>query len=211
MPNYTGEVPEHQGRFFTFEGVDGSGKSTQLKLLARRLEAAGHNVTRAQEPGGTRVGQEIRRILLDARSTDLRPTPELLLYFASRAQNVEEVILPALERGHIVLSDRFTDSSAAYQGCARGLGLETIALLERIACRGLRPDLTFLLDLDPETALARASETRFELEGLSFQQRVRQAYLELHRSEPDRVVLIDAHRTRDQIAAEIWSRIEPYV
>ncbi len=199
------------GRFFSFEGVDGSGKTTQLERLAKRLEAAGRRVTRAQEPGGTRVGREIRRILLDARSTDLRSLPELLLYFASRAQNVEEVILPALAAGHIVLSDRFTDSSTAYQGCGRGLGVDTVAELDRIACRGLRPELTFLLDVDPEVSLARADQTRFEGEGLDFHRRVRAAYLEIHRREPGRVLLIDGSRGVQEIADEIWARVQPYV
>ena len=193
-------MPDFHGKFFTFEGLDGSGKTTQLEHLAQRLEAAGRTVVRAQEPGGTRVGREIRQILLDARSTDLRAVPELLLYFASRAQNVEEVILPALEAGHIVLSDRFTDSSTAYQGCARSLGVDVVATLDRIACGGLRPDLTFLIDLDPETGLRRADETRFERESLAF-----------HRREPGRVLLIDGRRAPDEIARDIWSRVQPYV
>lgn len=199
------------GKFVTFEGIDGCGKTTQLNRLVQRLEAAGRTVVRAQEPGGTRVGREIRKILLDARSTDLRAVPEVLLYFASRAQNVEEVILPALQAGHIVVADRFTDSSTAYQGSARGVGLETIAALERIGCRGIRPDLTFLLDVDPETGLARAHQTRFEREGLEFQRRVREAYLDLHRREPARVLLIDARRSIDEIAADIWGLAQSYV
>lgn len=204
-------MPDPQRRFFTFEGIDGSGKTTQLEHLAQRLEAAGHTVVRAQEPGGTRVGREIRKILLDARSTDLRATPELLLYFASRAQNVEEVILPALQAGHIVLSDRFTDSSTAYQGCARSLGVDVVATLDRIACRGLRPDLTFLIDLDPETGLHRADETRFERESLEFHRLVREGYLEIHRREPRRVLLIDGRGAPGEIARDIWSRVQPYV
>ena len=217
---YTGWVPERQGRFFTFEGPDGCGKSTQLEMLARRLEAAGHTVVRAQEPGGTRVGREIRKILLDRASTDLRATPELLLYFASRAQNVEEVILPALQAGHIVLADRFTDASTAYQGVGRGLGLDTVAAVERVACHGLRPDLTFLIDLDIETGLERAlgrnagaphDESRFERESLEFHRRVRQGYLDLHHREPQRVVLIDGRRPADEIAREIWERLRSYV
>lgn len=217
---YTGSLPDPQGKFFTFEGLDGSGKTTQLDQLAKRLEAAGHIVVRAQEPGGTRVGREIRKIVLDARSTDLRAVPELLLYFASRAQNVEEVILPALQAGHIVLADRFTDSSTAYQGCGRSLGLEVVAALERIACRGLRPDLTFLIDLDPETGVHRAldrdpaaddDETRFERESLAFHRRVREGYLEIHRQEPGRVLLIDGRRDADEIARDIWTRVQPYV
>ncbi len=213
-------MPNLPGKFFTFEGLDGSGKTTQLERLAQRLEAAGHTVVRAQEPGGTRVGREIRKIVLDARSTDLRAVPELLLYFASRAQNVEEVILPALQAGHIVLSDRFTDSSTAYQGYARSLGVDAVATLERVACRGLRPDLTFLIDLDPETGVHRAlgrdpaaaaDETRFERESLAFHRRVREGYLEIHRREPGRVLLIDGRRAPDEIARDIWSRVQAYV
>ncbi|MBI3667836.1 MAG: dTMP kinase, partial [Acidobacteria bacterium] len=136
-------MSEYAGAFLTFEGIDGSGKTTQLELLTNRLEAAGYSVVRAQEPGGTRVGREIRRILLDAASSDLRAMPELLLYFASRAQNVEEVILPALRSGRVVVADRFTDASVAYQGFGRGLGFETVAALDQIVPRGLKPDLTF--------------------------------------------------------------------
>lgn len=203
--------------FVTFEGVDGSGKTTQLNLLAARLEAAGRRVVKAQEPGGTRVGREIRRILLEASSTDLRAVPELLLYFASRAQNVEEVILPALEAGAIVLADRFTDASAAYQGCGRGLGLEMVQALDRIACRGLKPDLTFLLDVEVEAGLRRAlgrnarsprDESRLEREDPDFHRRVRQGYLDIHSREPERVRLLDGRRPRQQVAAEIWSLLE---
>lgn len=208
------------GAFLTFEGLDGSGKTTQLVRLAEKLEAAGYGVVRAQEPGGTRVGLEIRRILLDAASTDLRAIPELLLYFASRAQNVEEVILPALEAGRIVLSDRFTDASTAYQGCGRGLGIETVMSLDRIACRGLRPHLTFLIDIDIETSVRRAlgrnagaavDESRLERESLEFHRRVREGYLDLHRREPRRVLRIDGARPAEEIAAEIWSRTERFL
>jgi dTMP kinase len=208
-------VPAPPGAFLTFEGIDGSGKTTQLRRLAERLTAAGYDIVCAQEPGGTRVGREIRKILLDAVSTDLRPVPELLLYFASRAQNVEEVILPALEAGRVVLSDRFTDASTAYQGCGRGLGIETVRTLEQIACRGLRPDLTFLIDLDIETAVRRAlerssaaasgDETRFEREQREFHERVRRGYFEIQRREPERVRPIDGNRDPETIAGEIWS------
>jgi dTMP kinase len=205
-------MPPHPGRLFTFEGIDGSGKTTQLELLARRLKQAGRVVVCAQEPGGTRAGREIRRLLLDAGSSDLRPMTELLLYFASRAQNIEEVIRPALADGRIVLCDRFTDASAAYQGYARGLGMDTVLALERIACGGLKPDLTFLLDVEPETGLRRQSrQTRFEREGVEFQRRVREGYLEIHRREPGRVLLIDGGRPAEEIARDIWSRVQAYV
>ncbi len=129
--------------FLTFEGMDGSGKTTQMKFLAERLRRAGRGVLECAEPGGTPIGMQIRRVLLDSANQELRPTAELLLYFACRAQNVDEWIMPALAEGRIVLSDRFTDSSlAVYQGCGRGLGVETVLALDRIACRGLEPDLT---------------------------------------------------------------------
>ena len=134
----------HPGIFITFEGMDGSGKTTQMHRLAARLRALRHTVLETLEPGGPPVAQKIRRILLDSANQELSPTTEILLYFASRAQNVDEWITPALARGEIVLSDRFTDSSLAYQGVGRGLGIDTVQALERIACRGLKPDLTIL-------------------------------------------------------------------
>src|SRR3981081_4011588 len=130
-----------RGRFITFEGMDGSGKTTQMHRLAARLRAVGRPALEPAEPGGTPIGLKIRRILLDAANQELCPSAELLLYFASRAQNVDEWILPALGRGEIVLADRFTDSSLVYQGCGRGLGAENVMALDRIACRGLKPDL----------------------------------------------------------------------
>src|SRR2546425_4828693 len=166
-----------RGRFITFEGIDGSGKSTQMRMLAERLRADGHDVLEAVEPGGTAIGRQIRRILLDAANHDLRPTAELLLYFASRAQNVDECILPALAAGKIVLCDRFTDSTLAYQGYARGLGAETVLALDCIACHGLEPDLTLLIDVDLDTGLGRmrarntaetVSETRMDEQSLEF-------------------------------------------
>ena len=144
--------------FLTFEGMDGSGKTTQMRLLAERLRARGRDVLETAEPGGTRIGIEIRRILLDAANQELGPTAEMLLYFACRAQNLDEWITPALAEGKIVLSDRFTDSTLVYQGCGRGLGAEAVMTLDRIACRGLVPDLTLLIDIDLETSLRRARQ-----------------------------------------------------
>ncbi len=160
------------------------------------------------------MGREIRRILLDAASTDLRPLPEALLYFASRAQNVEEIILPALAKGSIVLADRFTDASMAYQGYGRGLGEEIVMALDRLACRGLQPDLTFLIDIDIETSLWRAltrnsggrpNESRMERESADFHERVRAGYLEIAARNPSRVRIIDGRKTPDEVADEIWS------
>lgn len=189
-----------RGRFITFEGIDGSGKTTQMRILAERLRREGREVLEAVEPGGTEVGSQIRRILLDSANQDLRPTAELLLYFASRAQNVEQCILPALSQGKIVLCDRFTDSTLAYQGYGRGLGEETVLTLDRIACQGLAPDLTVLVDVDVDTGLARArvrntgtagSETRMDDQSLDFHRKVREAYLDLARKHAGRFRIID--------------------
>jgi dTMP kinase len=208
------------GRFITFEGIDGSGKTTQMRMLAERLRREGREVLEAVEPGGTAVGAQIRRILLDSTNQDLRPTTELLLYFASRAQNVEQCILPALSAGKIVLCDRFTDSTLAYQGCARGLGEETVLTLDRIACHGLSPDLTLLVDLDLETGLARArvrntgttgSETRMDDQSVEFHRKVRAAYLDLAKKHAARFRVIDGRGTPEFVAARVWESVAAYV
>jgi dTMP kinase len=206
--------PERRGLFITFEGPDGSGKSTQARLLAQRLRGEGRAVVESVEPGGTPIGQQIRRILLDPANKELAPTAELLLMFAARAQNVEQWILPALQQGHIVISDRFTDSSIAYQGAGRGLGRDRVLELDRIACRGVVPDLTICIDLDTETGLARAlarggMETRLEEQAIEFHHKVREAYHELARSEPQRFRLIDGRGTPDAIAAKVWEQVTP--
>ena len=163
---------------------------------------------------------QIRRILLDSANQELSPTTEVLLYFASRAQNVDEWILPALRRGEIVLSDRFTDSSLVYQGCGRGLGAETIVTLDRIACRGLKPDLTLLVDIDAETSLARARarnvaqphpETRMDEQSLDFHRQVYRAYHALAAREPERVKILDGRAGIDAIEREAWTIVSAYV
>lgn len=208
------------GLFITFEGMDGSGKTTQRARLASRLRASGRTVLETAEPGGTRIGAQIRRILLDAANQDLSPSAELLLYFASRAQNVDETIQPALARGEVVLADRFTDSSLVYQGFGRGLGADNVLALDRIACRGLKPDLTLLLDIDPETSLARAharnragsgDETRMDEQSLEFHRRVHAAYLQLAESEPSRIKLISGCAPPDEVENAIWRMVSPYV
>lgn len=206
--------------FLTFEGMDGSGKTTQMHRLAGRLRAAGRTVLETAEPGGTAIGREIRRILLDARNQELSATAELLLYFASRAQNVDELIVPALGRGEIVLADRFTDSSLVYQGCGRGLGADTVTALDRVACRGLKPDLTILVDINVETSLARAharntagsgSETRMDEQSVDFHRKVYDAYQALADREPERIKRVDGRRTIDEVEQAIWEIVSAYV
>ncbi len=186
--------------FITFEGIDGCGKTTQFRMLAQWLRDHGKDVVETVEPGGTAIGRQIRKILLDPASADMQPRTELLLYFASRAQNVDQVIRPALDSGRIVLCDRFTDSTLVYQGCGRGLDTNVVLDLDRIACRGLKPDVTLLIDIDAETSLMRAkrrnervglAESRIDEEDAAFHERVRQGYLALAKAELERIVVID--------------------
>lgn len=186
-------------------------------MLAARLRESGRAVLETAEPGGTPIGLQIRRVLLDSANTDLKPTTELLLMFAARAQNVEQWILPALGRGEVVLCDRFTDSTLVYQGSARGMGAEVVYEVDRIACRGLVPDLTLVIDIDVETGLERAHrrsvrtqdvETRMEQQDLSFHRKVREAYRQLASDEPQRVKLIDGSRAELAVAADVWAAAE---
>ncbi len=206
-----------RGLFLTFEGLDGCGKSTQMRLLAARLRAAGRTVVETIEPGGTAAGSQIRRILLDPENGNLDPIAEMLLYFAARSQNVAEVLLPALNRGEIVLSDRWTDSTWAYQGYGRGLGSSIVQDLDEIACRGHKPDLTFLIEIDLETSLARArsrnresaaADTRMDDQSRAFFERVREGYDTLAAALPERIVRIDGHGTVEEVAARVWSALQ---
>jgi dTMP kinase len=197
----------HRGRFITLEGLDGCGKSTQLEKLAAVLRADGFSVVMTREPGGTETGEKIRKLLLDTATARLSPLSELALMFASRAQHITEVIQPALAEGRIVLCDRFTDSSEAYQGGGRKLGNEPVLALHRILCGDLQPELTILMDSDVAASVERArrrnqartasnsaetDENRFEHESRAFFERVRNAYLAIAAREPQRVVVVDA-------------------
>jgi len=206
--------------FITFEGVEGSGKSTQIQALAGYLRLRGERVLITREPGGCPIADAIRAILLDPGNRGLVPRAELLLYAAARAQHCTEVITPALRAGTTVLCDRFADATTAYQGGGRGLDASLIAALNEVATAGLRPDLTLLLDFPAELGLARARdrnrhasqlhEGRFELEELAFHQRVRSAYLELAAAE-DRFRLIDATGTAGEVSARITATVEAFL
>ena len=195
--------------FITFEGIEGSGKSTQLGLTAERLR--GRAVV-TKEPGGTAIGRALREVLLDPASRDLTPMAELLLYFADRAQNVAEVVRPGLDEGRVVLCDRYVESSLAYQGWGRGLSREAILSLAELATGGLRPDLIVLLDLPVEEGLARVgrrgSHDRLESEKGTFHQRVREGYLELMAAEPERWLRLDASAEPGTVFARLWEALE---
>lgn len=215
------ETPRGQrGHFITFEGPDGSGKSTQLRLLGERLRAEGFDVLETAEPGGTAIGQQIRRVLLDAKNQELSPVTELLLMFAARAQNTDQWVLPALRQGKIVLSDRWTDSTLAYQGAGRGLGPEVVLEVDRVACRGLVPDMTIYVDIGVEAGLARAKarnektdaiETRLDEQALDFHKRARAAYLKLASDEPDRVKLVDGSKAPAAVAENVYATVLPLI
>ena len=209
-------VSSRRAKFITFEGLDGCGKSTQMERLAHALRKQDIPVIVTREPGGTAAGEKIRGLLLDTRTSGLAPMAELALMFAARAQHTEEVILPALAAGHIVLCDRFTDSSEAYQGGGRKLGSKPVHDLHRTLVGDLQPDLTILMDSDVAASVDRArrrnrahsktntsDENRFERENRAFFTRVRNTYLEIAKREPGRVALVDARGTPNQTHARI--------
>lgn len=184
-----------KGLFITLEGVDGCGKSTQADLLVEELEASGREVVRLRDPGGTRLSEKIRLLVLDPGNAEMCDECELLLYEAARAQLVREVIIPALERGTTVVCDRFYDSTLAYQAYARGLSFELVTAANVLGSCGVKPDVTLVFDLSPQEALRRATTERtdrLEGEGTSFQERVRDGYLRLSQQEPERIHVIDA-------------------
>lgn len=199
-------MPSARGTFISLEGVDGSGKSTQASLLVERLREQRREVVALREPGGTPISEKIRALLLDPENAEMADECELLLYEASRAQLVREVIEPALLRGAIVVCDRFYDSTHAYQHGGRGLSDALVSRANELGCCGLSPDVTLVLDIDPAAALARATAQgadRLEAEGLAFQQRVRKDYLALAQADPARVCVVDAAGDPELVAGHI--------
>ncbi len=205
------------GFFITFEGIEGCGKSTQVRLAAERLSRTGHEVVVTREPGGCPIADAIRAILLDARNSAMVPMTELLLYAAARAQHIAEVVEPALASGKIVLCDRFTDSTLTYQGFGRKLDRELIAQLNTLAAGSIKPDMTLLFDCPVETGLARAMarinansaarEERFEQESLLFHERIRDGFLSLAAAEPSRFVVLDGSRSIGEIETMVTESI----
>jgi dTMP kinase len=201
-----------KGLFLTFEGGEGTGKTTQIARLAKAMEAQGRRVVVTREPGGSHIANQIRSLLLDQKMKGLVPLAELFLYEASRAQHVKDVIAPALKDGKVVICDRYTDSSIVYQGAARGLPAKLVELLNGIATGGVFPQLTFFLDLDPRIGLARVGSRgildRMEKEALSFHQAVRKGYRKLAQLEPKRFRVVDASKSRDEIHETIMQQLE---
>lgn len=206
------------GHFITFEGIEGSGKSTQAVRLAAYLESLGLNVVLTREPGGTGIGAQVREILLSAGNDDLDPLAELFLYEADRAQHTAQLVKPSLQSGAWVICDRFMDATTVYQGFARGLSTELVNGLNVTAARGIRPRLTCLIDCPVELGLARArkreaggSQDRFEREDLEFHEAVRQGYLSLAGKEPERFTVLDGTLGMDELESVVRRRVEPLI
>ncbi len=210
-------MPTHRrkGLFITFEGIDACGKSTQVELLYEFLRKNVAKTIRLRDPGATPISEAVRSILLDRKNSAMSPWTELLLYEAARAQMVEESIRPALEKGAVVLCDRFYDSTTAYQGYARGLDIKVVAQANRIGAVGLTPDLTLLIDVDPQIAFDRKMKLgrptdRMEAEGFSFQEKVRAGYLKIAAQEPDRVKLLDGGQSIAKIQQQVRRYLQPF-
>ena len=193
------------GYLITFEGIDGSGKSTQADLLHKRLISSGLTAHLLREPGGTAIGENIRSILLDTSFSDMSPFTELFLYLAARSQITSSIIVPALNRGEYVVMDRYIDSTAAYQGYARGLGIDEMIRLNMIATGGIVPDITFVIDCDPDNAIRRftSKPDRLESEGITFMRKVREGFLKLHEYDKQRIIICDGNREIDEIEKDI--------
>jgi len=207
-------------RFITFEGIEGSGKTTQIQLLSNRLEEQGIDHVLTREPGGTPIGDQIRRLVLDPHNSAMTSICELLLYAAARAQHIEQVIRPAIEAGRLVLCDRFKDATMAYQGYGRGIRHDLIDALHGLETLSLRPDQTFLFDIEARVALDRARtrdttraphETRFEQENLAFHERVRAGYLEMARQEPGRFVVVDGRGSVEEVRGRVVEAIDRFL
>jgi len=198
-----------RGKFITFEGADGSGKTTQIEMIKKYLEEKGYECLLTREPGGSNLGNKIREILLHYDG-EVDSLCELLLYMADRAQHVNTIIRPALERGQIVLCDRYTDSSVAYQGYARGLDVEKIIELNKIATENLEPDLTIVFDVETETAIKRVGEIkdRLEQEGIEFHKKLRKGYLELAKRFPQRIKVINANLSIEEVFSQVINALE---
>lgn len=196
--------------FITFEGPDGSGKSTQIKLLAEFLQARGRNVVLTREPGGTGIGEQIRDVVLSTRNQGITPETEALLFSAARAQIVREIIQPALAAGKIVLCDRYADSTMAYQGFGLGLGRDALVAITRFATGGLVPDLTFYIDVPVEVGIARKQRgetNRLDEKALAYHERVRAGFLEMARGEPSRWIVVDGTHAVERVRNEIGARV----
>lgn len=205
-----------QGMFITFEGIDGSGKDTQAKLLAKYFKNKGYSVIRTREPGGTSIGEKIRKILLSPKISRVDQRAEVLLFAASRAQIVSNIIKPALEKGKIVISNRYVDSSYAYQGIARKMGLDWVIEINKWATQGLLPDITFFLDIPEELGLKRVDKSRnirdkIEKDGEIFQKKVREGYYKLAKLFPERYRIIDANRNEDLIQKDIKKEVDKFI
>lgn len=200
-----------KGKFITFEGIEGCGKTTQIKLLDEYLRKNGYGTLLTREPGGTEIGDKIRRILLDSANKKMHPITELLLYGASRSQHIEELIRPALADGKIVLCDRYSDSTTAYQGAARRLDLKKLDEMDKIATSSLKPDLTIVIDITAKEGLGRATRRgipdRLEQENLDFHERVREGYLAIAKKEPDRVLVVDGSKDIETVHKNIINRL----
>ena len=201
-----------KGLFITFEGIEGSGKTTQAERAFEAVKLGGHDCMFTREPGGTEVSEKIRSILLDETNSEMTPLCELFLYLASRSQNVSQTIKPALEKGNIVIADRFSDSTVAYQGGGRGLDKEMIRTLNDLATDGLKPDLTILVDIDPAKGLGRSeSKDRIEMESITFHRRVRREFLKIAEEKPKRVTTVDGDADSDLIHEQIMTIIRQYI
>ena len=200
--------------FITFEGGEGAGKSTAIKRIVEKLTSEGYEIVLTREPGGTPIAEEIRNVILDKKNTAMDPRTEALLYAASRRQHLVDEVIPALKEGKLVLCDRFLDSSLAYQGGARGIGIDTVYNMNLFATEGMLPDLTILYDIKPEEGLARIAANsqrevnRLDVEKLTFHNKVRDSFHELAKKFPERFVIVDASKTPDEVFEDAYKAIE---